>query len=292
MREVRLGAFSKIVEFQASDGLVLKGLLSGKKRGNGSCMIVIHGMSGSAFSSVPLALAGNMPRNFDVLLFNNRGYGMLSGFSRQVGRTKKRMLIGTNMERFEECVYDIAGALSAMKKLGYRKFVICGHSTGCQKAAYYMFRTKDNRVSAAVFVAPCDDYNLIRSRLGNKYGKVKENCRRMIMSGHGNKIAEGGSGFSAQRLDSVINHKRPEARIFDYSGRLDEFRAIKKPILTVFGENEENMILDIREAMEILRSKTDSSKFSSAIIPGADHSFEGMESALAEAVWSWVKATV
>ena len=80
--------------------------------------------------------------------------------------------------------------------------------------------------------------------------------------------------------------------MFDYSGRLDEFRAIKKPILAVFGEEEENMILDIREALGILKSKAGSSKFSSAIIPSADHSFEGMESVLAEAVWSWVNATV
>ena len=236
MDEIKLGSNSYIVPFMATDGIRLNGFLSSSIRKPRWCMIFIHGMNGSAFSYIALSFAKSLPKDIALFSINNRGHGVVSGFSRYVGGKRKRILAGTSLECFEDSVFDIRGAINALSRMGYKNFVLCGHSTGCQKAAYYQYKMHDRRVKGMVLVAPCDDHNLSRLSFGRRYAKIRGVCARMIKSGKGDALVSGGSGLSAQRLDSIVNLKRIEARLFDYDGELKEFGSIKTPTLAIFGD--------------------------------------------------------
>ena len=92
-----LGKRSMVVRFEASDGLGLTGVLSSNERSK-TCIIFIPGMGSGAFANVGLALATAKP-NAAVFLANNRGMGLVSGFPKRTGRTRRRFLAGTQLER-------------------------------------------------------------------------------------------------------------------------------------------------------------------------------------------------
>jgi alpha-beta hydrolase superfamily lysophospholipase len=276
-----------VIRFLAKDNVRLSGLLfPGHGRGKG-CVIYVHGMGGSMINGISLALARNLG-DLALFSFNNRGHDVVSSAWRLTGRKRRRVLAGLNFERFEESVHDLSGAIGALSRLGYSRFVLCGHSTGCQKAIYYQHKRQDRRIFAIVLLGPCDDYNLNRRRLGRRYGKVLAECKRLINSGRGNVVPDSAAGLSAQRLDSVIDLDRAEARLFNYDGELKEFGSITTPVLAVFGSEEENKLMPVKRYLEILDVKSGSCRFRGLEIKGANHSFEGKEDELSEEVYGWI----
>ena len=289
MKEIKLGRNSRIIPFTAADGIRLIGFLSSGSRRPIRCMIFIHGLNGNAFSHIALSFADSLPKNLALFSINTRGHDIVCGLSKYVRGKRKRMMGGTSIEHFEESAFDIKGAIDALSRLGYRNFVLCGHSTGCQKAAYYQYKTRDRRVKGIVLVAPADDYNLNRINLGGNYRKIRDACARMVKSGKGNLPAPGGSGFSAQRLDSVLNLKRVEARLFNYDGSLKEFGSIRTPVIAVFGDQEEYSLNKVDEYLALLEKSTSSRRFSSLLVSGANHSFDGKEKTLVKNVEKWIE---
>ncbi len=289
MDSISIGRHSRMVTYRTADGIKLGGIVFSNSPRPRMCIIFVHGMAGSVFSNVSVSFARHLGSDFALFSLNNRGSGLVTGFSKQVGRKKSRATIGTNLERFEDCVYDIKGAVDTLAKIGYRNFVLCGHSTGCQKITYYQYKTHDRRIKALVLVAPCDDYSLSRRRLGKKYLRERKVCAALIKSGRGKIIAPDSSGFSAQRLDSLINPSRVEARLYDYNGKLKEFGSLKIPILAVFGDEEENAIKSVGKYLELLDSKSSSRRFNGLLIYGANHSFEGKELELVRSAEAWLE---
>ena len=281
-----LGKRSSVVRFESSDKLGLIGVLS--QNGSGStCIIFIPGMGSGVFANVGLALSGRMS-NTAVFLANNRGMGLVSSFSQRKGHRRSKFLAGTHLERFEDSIFDIKGAVNAVSRLGYKKIILCGHSTGCQKATYYLYKTGDRRVKGLILVAPTDDHNLFIKSLGRKVSRIAKECLRLVKSGHGDAAAPGDTGFSAQRLDSIINPKRIEGRLFNYEGSLKEFGRIKAPILAIFGSKEENSTKDVAACLDLLEKSSTSRSFSKKLIVGADHAFHGKEKALSSAIAAWI----
>lgn len=288
MNKIDVESSGKVVRFLTEDDVRLNGLLFSKSRSEKSCIIYLHGMGGSIINGLALALAKGIGNGISVFSFNNRGHDVVSSAWRFKGKNGKRFLAGLNFEKFEDSVYDIAGAIDALSRLGYRRFILCGHSTGCQKAAYYQYKRKDRRVCAIVLLAPSDDYNFYIHQFGRKYKKLLAECRKLMRSGKGDAVPDPDVGFSAQRLDSIINIDRVEARMFDYNGKLKEFGSITAPVLAIFGSDEEYKLMPVRRYLEILDVKSNSRRFRSIEIEGATHSFMGKEEELVKRVYEWL----
>lgn len=288
MDRIEVGSQGKVVRFFAKDYVRLNGLLFSKSGREKTCMIYIHGMAGSMINGISLALAKGAGKDMALFSFNNRGHDVVSSAWRIKGRNRKRVMAGLHFERFEDSAYDIAGAIDAMSRLGYRKFVLCGHSTGCQKAAYYQYKTRDRRICALVLLGPCDDYNLNRVGLGRKYRKTLAECRKLVHSRRGDSVPDDGMGYSAQRLDSLLDLDRVEARLFNYNGDLKEFGSISTPILAVFGSMDRHRLMPVKRYLEILDVKSRSKRFRSLEMDGATHSFEGKEKELAKEIYKWL----
>ncbi len=275
----------ELVSFMAEDKLPLHGFLvrNNPKR----CIINIHGMGGNFYSSPRIKYLAQLKR-FSVFSMNTRGHDEISSTRKANGR--KWIYTGTGTEKFEECVYDIKAAINVLWGMGFRSFVLMGHSTGCQKISYYQYKRNDKRVKALVLLGPADDYGLRKAEKNFKETVALAN--RLEKAGKGSvPVAELGF-FSPRRIMSVSDTRNAESRIFYYDGKLSEFSRIKTPICAVFGSGEEYKDRPVSKYLDILSRKTNSKNYKSIIIYGADHSFRGHEHETFSAIGKWLEEAV
>jgi len=288
--------YGRLIQFEASDKVNLEGFLSepnGRRKG---VIIHIHGLNGNFHRNTLFwELAELYNKNgYALLSINTRGSDIVQRLQKKKGKKVEKFLAGTAFERFEQCVYDIEGAIRYCKKQGYQNIILQGSSTGCQKSVYYQSKRRDRRVKALVLLAPGDDLNIWKQqRLGNKFKdslKVakklaqKKELEKTIMP---YKYCQGIIG--ADRFLSFSDEKRVEAEIFDYhSGKFSLFRKIKTPMVAFFGDQEENAVLPVQTYLSMLQEASNSKKFATYIIEGGNHGFSGKEKELGKTVLNWL----
>ncbi|MFA5125439.1 MAG: DUF1749 domain-containing protein [archaeon] len=278
----------ELIEFKTKDNLTIHGFLKKSREGNKKLIIHIHGMCGDFFR-FPLTwvLSKKIEKtDKDIFLINTRGTGLITRFF----KGKKRKLIGTANEKFEESIYDIDAAIKTGKELGYKEFILSGHSTGCQKISYYQEKKKNNKVKALLLLAPGDDYNLAKTKLNKKFKKAVLMAKKMVSKGKGEKqMPEWVTPYSAKRFLSYADTKNIECNLFNYSGELKVFSKIKEPILVVFGTKEPKTDKTPKEMLELLRKKTNSKILITVEIKGAKHSFNGFEEQTSKTIRNFLK---
>src|SRR5271157_727302 len=280
--------YGELVKFTTKDGLRLDGFLLRSRPRNRRAILNVFGMTGNFFSSERhrALYAAARGGDTDIFLANNRGMGVINCFNTV---RKDRKCIGTARERFEDCVFDIGGAIDFLSKLGYKSVILQGHSTGCQKVAYYCSERKDRRVGGVILLAPADDYNLARGiRIKGGFASAVKVARGMVMRGKGGELTpEWISNYTAKRFLSYAEPDNAEARLFNYDSAMKEFGRVRQPILAVFGSEDESMTKPAMEHMRILESRTGSSDFKWNIVKGVDHNFKGKEKELARITLRW-----
>ncbi|HMP77241.1 MAG TPA: alpha/beta fold hydrolase [Kiritimatiellia bacterium] len=248
----------------------------GRRRAD-TLLLFVHGMGGNFYRSLSKKeMLTQGPRaGIDVLSFNNRGY------ERDVA-----------YEVFTECRHDLDAALAFGRAQGYRRFVLLGHSTGCQKITYYQHLRRAPDVAALVLAAIGDDYAIARRDLGARYDRWIRTARDLVKKGRGDTILAGKGclGFSACRFLSVADPKQVEARLFHMDGPLREFAAIRTPTLAVLPGNEEFACLPVPEMARRLQAVSRAQPFAVEIIPGADHGFHGVEADTTRRILRWLNA--
>ena len=246
------------------------------RRRHATLLVVVHGMGGNFYrSTLKKEWLRQGPRHdCDVLSFNNRG--------------AERQVAG---ERFGDCLADIDTALQCGRRLGYRRFVLLGHSTGCQKIVYYQARRQRADVAALVLAAPVDDLAICRRDLGARYAYWLRRARGLVRQGRGGTLLPMlYEKFSAHRFLSIADPRSVEAQVFNYDGPLRHFRAIRCPLLAFLGTHEEFACRPVAEMGAILRQATRARPFHFFAVPGADHGFHGREAATVQRVLRWVRA--
>lgn len=290
----------ELVRFVTKDGILLHGFLirhDGGRR-HRDVVIHIHGLNGNFYRSLlAWELADSYVKSgYDLLAINTRGANTIATLYRKGKKGKKgwqRRWGGTAVERFEDCVHDIGGAVDFCRRMGYKHIVLQGHSTGCQKSVYYQAKKNDKRVSAVVLLAPADDLNSNKKSMKRRFApalkvalklsKNKDPLKQMMPPGIYN------SPVSASRFLSFSDERRTEAQIFDYAkGEFRLFRRIKTPILAIFGSKEEYRTMPVSKYLDMLKRASKSRHFTALEIKGADHGFRGKEEELARAVVSWL----
>lgn len=238
-------------------------------------LLFVHGMGGNFYRSVSKKeMMAQAPRHgVDVLSFNNRGY------EKDVA-----------WERFTDCVHDLDAAIAFGRARGYRRFVLLGHSTGCQKVTYYQHKRRHPQIAALVLAAIGDDYAIARRDLGARYGRVLAKARRLVRAGRGDVVLpdRGCLGFSARRFLSVADPRQAEARLFHLDGPMREFRAVTTPTLAVLPEREEFACMPVPEMARRLLERSRARRFKVILVPGADHSFHGVERETTKRILAWL----
>lgn len=292
----------EFIEFQTKDGLTLPGLLYRKKKDKAAA-IYLHGNGSSSVfydaaknQTLALALA---KKNISILYFNNRGAHLIKELNAKRGKEEERKRFGMAYEKIKDCIVDIEGAVSFLKKQGYRRFYLVGVSTGANKICVYNFYKPKNSIEKYILLSGGDDTGIYYHMLGkSKFWKLLAQAKRRI---------------KARRGEEIVKEMLPD--IFSYIGFFDtanpdgdynvfpfyevlrkvklstkplfkHFKSIRKPALVVYGGRDEYAWGNVPKVVEILKSYQP--KLDYRIIKRADHGFKNHEIELARTIASWL----
>ena len=267
-----------IVSFKASDGLVLYGALYEPQAKKGSALLYVSGLGGSFYGSTAEELAkASIKEGVALFSMQHRGSYIIESFDYSTGR--KELIAGSAMERFEDSEKDIRGAVKFLESRGYRRIILVGKSTGCQKAVYYLSRNKGSNVKGLILLSPVDDRNFdLRNYRSKKTFDARVALAKRIARRNPNALMPPGKMsydqriISASRFLSTSDSSNPEGNIFDYkSAKLAEFSKVKVPVLAIFGSEDKYMVISPIAAIRVLE-RDSASKFSYLVIKGAGHS--------------------
>lgn len=278
---------AKVMSFQSIDGLLLHGYLF--KGNNNKCVLHVHGLAGNFYSSMyhPFMAKSYKKLGYDYFVFNNRGSEYIKRLKN--GKTGQSAYYGFAFELFEESYKDIIGAIDCLKKCGYQKIILQGHSSGCQKIIYTLSKTNPKiNIDYVILISPCDDVGLAIQKYGNQ--KMKEKIKFAQIYKQGLLPLDFFFDMPISKK-TFLSHYGPDSKfnIFHYHDRSKPFNELshnKKTTLIVFGEKDYVIDFDIvRDVYEKFNNYT------VKVIQGADHKYRGKEKELAKEIYDYVRQT-
>lgn len=270
------------------DGLILEGAVSIPRGRRREALVWLHGLT-SRFSSgqdLMRVLIPDLAQNgIGYFKFNNRGHDI-------VARGTKK-LAGTAFERFEDSVYDIRAVVGLARKLGFKKIILAGHSTGANKVAFYAARMRDRAIKGVILIAPMSDIAAEIKRAGQTHidhgltiawKLAKKNPRQFMPREFGM--------YSSTRYISLFTPGKAEDTFpyYNVRARWKTVGKIRPPILAIIGSRDEHLDRTPQNYIEAFRTHAPSAKnFSGIIIKGARHGFYKKEKELTNAIINWIK---
>ena len=234
-----------------------------------------------------------------ILYFNNRGAHLVHGFTIEQGKKRFRKRYGMGYEKIKECIIDIEGSISFLKKRGYKKFYLMGISTGANKICVYNYYRRKNDVEKYILLAGGDDTGIHYHAFGKrKFFKLLSLARRKVRQGYGDYIMPEAlpeifsyAGFydianpdgdynTFPFYEAMRNVKFSTKPLFRY------FKSIKKPSLVVYGSEDEYAWGDVSRVVSTLKKYQPTLTYK--IIKGSGHSFRGHSKELADIVTNFL----
>lgn len=294
----------KYIEFNTKDGLTLPGLLyAGKKFKKVAIMLHGNGSSSVFYDEVQNRILADAleKRGIASLFFNNRGAHIIKKLNVKKHGKIERIRYGTAYEKIKECVEDIDGAISFLKKIGFEEFYLIGESTGANKICVYNFHKPKNKIAKYVLLSGGDDTGMFYEMLGKrKFFAMIIRAEEKIKAGKGTEIMPELlahdliysyiSFYDTANPDGDYNtfpyHEVLKGIKLSTKEYFRHFKSIRKPTLVVYGEVDEFSGVDVRKSVNILKDyKPD---FSYKIVKGADHSFKKHGAKMAKIVADWL----
>lgn len=257
-------------------------------------IIFIHGLGGAMFwSSLVYKLVNSKT---SVLTFNNRGHDKISSLRHidKKGKTAK-ILAGAAHEVFTDCVDDIQGAINFCRKQGFKKIILVGHSTGCQKAVYYLAKTKNQKqVAKVILLCPISDYADAITFNKKTIERVEAVARKLVKAGKSHQLLPQEIWpqlHDAQRFLSLFTPDSKE-EVFCYatpSRRSTTLQKIAVPILLFFAEKDEYIDRPLPEIVRWFKERLIGKNISIKVIQEAKHSFAKCERAVINNIRLWLE---
>ena len=283
----------RLLTFEATDRVVLHGLLYEPERRTRRAAVWLHGTGGASVfdTSRTNRLARELvSRGIAFFPFNNRGAHVL----KRLRKGETRIEAGSAHEVLRECVFDINGAARELRRRGYRELYLIGHSTGANKIAVYDHYTKRKAFKKYVFLAGGDDTGLLYDQLGRRRF---ESLLRRARERRGSHEMSPMPMLSWRALYDVIN-PNGDYNVFPFlevmrgvrlsrRPRFRYIRAVRKPSLAIYGENDEFCYGDVPRCAAILAENA-GANFEIVVMADADHGFSGREAELGTMIAEWL----
>jgi pimeloyl-ACP methyl ester carboxylesterase len=302
----------KFVDITSTDKLILPALLYSPDSIIKKVAIFLHGNGDSGVfynSEMCNALGAELvKKDIAFLALNNRGARYkkkLTVADSGPPGEEERVTGGVHYELIEDCVKDIDGSIDALENLGYSEFYLLGFSTGANKICVYDESSSKNRVSKYVHAGPGDDSGLFYNEIGEKKFNLALRYAKKYLRTNPLKVLPKYTGMNPFTAQSAYDILHPDApyNTFPYYeattkrlGRKElfkEYKNITKPMLVLFGENDEFTYTGggTKKTIELLKSVTNKKalpKSEFKIIANTDHGFHGKELEMARHVAAWL----
>lgn len=285
----------KVVSITTPKNYQLDGLWFGGDHAH-TGFIYIHGLTGSAFQLhdvlVPLTNQSTM-----ALYFSNRGNNLIAKVKRLDNRSKKgykSITIGEVHEVFTDCVDDIQGAVNFLKSHGVKEIYLVGHSTGCQKAIYYLSRPgKQELIKGVIPICPISDYSYTKKYEDPaKLKQAVDYAETLVKDGKPHELMPveiWPELLDAQRFLS-LNTPDSAEEIFTYSQpnkKPTTFQKVKTPTLIVLAGKDEYADRPARKLDAWFKANSKSNFLTTAIIDDSLHGLMRYETKISNLIRDW-----
>lgn len=253
------------------------------------CVIFIHGMCQTIIDNYFATVCGDIlsKNNIGFLYEHNRGHSIENDILMKNGSYKR---YGCMYEIFEDCIIDIDLAIQQAKDLGYKRFILMGHSYGCNKLIYYYYKKHPNILGLILASAP--DMVGLQLYRQQDYRQLMKEAKENIDNGNGTKLlsnlVEDYMYMSSQTYYNWFNKNSnlDNLPVMGNSNNWFQFEAIDVPILTFSGSNETDNYLHL----DLLNKKAKNcNNFKYKIIDDTNHFYDSKENEIALLILEWVK---
>ena len=164
------------IDFIATDGIELCGILYKGKEKTDKIILAVHGMTSNCFKKRDDVIAKKAnEEGIDYFCFNNRGSEIIKYISKKIEGKKEKNLAGTAYEDVLEGYEDIVGAILKLKELGYSDIYLQGHSLGSTKVVYTYNELKEEEadilscIKGVILLSLIDIPMAVKFYLGKNY---------------------------------------------------------------------------------------------------------------------------
>ncbi len=288
---------AQFIRFTTEDRLVLQGIIYLPSIETKKVYLHIHGMGGNFYENRFLDVMAQRitDAGYAFACVNTRGHDAIADFP-VAGNGEEYRRIGNTFEIFEECILDIQAAVGLLEAKGYTEIILCGHSLGAVKVAYYLAMTNDQRISRLVLMSPADMVGLAEAE--KTYEEFMTSAKRMVEAGKGEELLPEklwGSYYLSAKTYLNLSTRDCPVDVFNlYDEEKPSLLAkITTPTLTLLGEKDDAVTIPPQQALELIKRKASSVRsFETKIIEGAPHSYFGREEQMAAAIVGWLGKSV
>lgn len=286
------------VDFLATDGIELSGILYNGKKKNKKIILSIHGMASNCMKTRDRIIAKNAnENNIDYFCFNNRGSEIVKYISKNINGKKEKQLAGTAYEDVLESYEDIVGAILKLKELGYKDIYLQGHSLGCTKIVYTyneLLEEKEtdilNSIKGVILLSLIDIPMAIKVYTGEKFEKYlklaeeKENKLELMPTS---------SFIHPISVKTFLRYARDNKDIdfakYGKDNELKKLNNIKAPLFMRWGNDNEMILQKADELVSMVSNLIQNQNKDINYIDGANHSYNEKEEILAKEIIEFVK---
>lgn len=272
---------TELITFKAPDSFPLDGLVYTPDGGTGErAALLVHGKVMNFYTGPGRILPPHLTQmGWSCLAMNRRGHDLGS-------IRNGRESYGGSWERFGDSQLDIAAGIAELRRRGFAKIVLVGHSFGGIAAAAYAADHPAEIAALALCSAGTGgrDYLVQSSRRGmlaaEHHDAVDAEARRLVAAGHGDQMIALKGWWYAITAASWV----------DLSGNVpntvDNVRRYPGPILALRGSKEPAGLYPAEAVAEAAGARA-----MLAVVPDGDHFYNGVEAGFATVVCDWFRKT-
>ena len=283
----------RIIEFHALDGVKINGYLMSSN--NKSVLIEIHGMSSNCFKKREKVIAKTLNNiGIDAICIDTRGSEIVKYIKYNDVRKE---LAGTAYEDVEESYYDLMGAIRYALSLGYKDIYLQGHSLGATKVVYTYTKMKEKQVEelknikGIILLSLVDIPDMFKTYFSKKYLSYAEekekNGQVLELMPHDTFIhpISVKTYLKYAKYNSKINFAQYSNENYDF----DTLNKIDVPLFMRLGNDNELIRKSAQEQVELMRRVIKKKDVDINFIDGANHSYNGKETELANDIATFLK---
>ncbi len=261
------------IALRASDGVLLEGIFyrpAAKPRS--VALLLVHGFGGNYYEAFFPSLAqAAVKQGYASLALNMRDHDT-----------------GPKVSDFIDNQTDIATGAAYLRRLGYSRLVLLGHSMGTNRVLYYQAATGDPGIVATLLVAgPGNLFEWNVWQFGREKAQAAvDKALELQAAGEDRQLMLvdlGPLGKALYTAHYLLSLRGPTARSDPYQN----IRKVTDPILIVQGTADK--LIEPGIADRLRRAATSSARVDLIYLDGADHSFTKQEAILTQRIFAWLR---
>lgn len=292
----------EIIDFLATDGVELNGILYNCKEKSNEVILAVHGMTSNCFKERDKVISENSNKNgIDYFCFNNRGSELARYIKKDINGKEEKIIAGTSYEDVLEGYEDILGAIIKLKELGYENIYLQGHSLGCTKIVYTYNELVDeeeydvlSNIKGVILLSLIDIPKAIKVYLGDKFSEYVSLAEEKEQEYKSYELMPKDAFINPISAKTFLRYVRDNKDI-DFAGygkdnELEKLNNIKVPLMMRWGNQNEMILQSADELVNIVTNIIENKNKDIDYIDGANHQYNGKEKELAEQIIEFIKS--